>query len=102
MNRFIALTVLAVAACAGETADGKRTYDNNDPELAVGNGALMTCSCVFVMNMPDDFCSAWVKASPAVARVGVNRETKTIESSAFVTWTAKAHWVDEKRGCVLE
>lgn len=98
--RWLALVVLA--ACAGESANGDRTYDNNDAQLAVANAAFMTCSCVFVMEMPEDFCSAWVKASPAVARVSVDRGTKVVESSAFVTWAATARWVDARRGCVLE
>jgi hypothetical protein len=54
------------------------------------------------MEMPEDFCSAWIKASPAVARTGIDRVNKTVESSAFITWSAKAHWVDDKRGCTLE
>lgn len=97
----LALVMLLSAACAGEK-NGERYYDNNDAELAVGNAAFMTCTCIFVMEMPEDFCSAWVKASPAVARVGIDRGVKAVESSAFVTWAARAHWVDDRRGCVLE
>lgn len=104
MSRLLVVAALALlgASCAGENAKGERTYDNNDAELAVNNAAFMTCTCVFVMEMPDDFCSAWVKASPAVARVGVDRGTKSVESSAFVTWAARAKWLDAKRGCALE
>ena len=104
MKRLLAVALAAVlgASCAGENAQGERHYDNNDAELAVNNAAFMTCTCIFVMEMPDDFCSAWVKASPAVARVGVDRGTKTVESSAFVTWAARAKWLDAKRGCALE
>jgi hypothetical protein len=94
--------VLSLVACAGEQANGDRTYDNNDAELAVANAAFMTCSCIFTMEMPESFCSAWVKASPAVARVGIDRDAKAVESSAFISWAARAHWVDAKRGCVLE
>lgn len=87
--------------CAGEGSSG-RTYDNNDLELTVGNAAFMTCQCIFVMEMPEAFCEAWVKASPAVARFSIDREHKTVESSAFVTWAASARFIDEKRGCALE
>jgi len=100
MNR-LALFSFVLLACAGEK-DGARYYDNNDAELAVGNAAFMTCTCIFVMEMPEDFCSAWVKASPSVARVGIDLASKSVESSAFITWGARAHWVDDKRGCVLE
>ncbi len=102
MRRFLAIAALVLASCAGESASGERTYDNNDAQLAVGNAAFMTCTCIFVMEMPEDFCSAWVKASPAVARVGIDRGAKVVESSAFVTWAARARWLDTKRGCVLE
>ncbi|MBX7115936.1 MAG: hypothetical protein K1X64_16525 [Myxococcaceae bacterium] len=103
MKTFLLCAVLATvtAGCASET-ETARYYDNNDIELAVGNGALMMCSCVFVMEMPEDHCRAWVRASPNVARLSVDTTAKTVESSAFITWAAKAHWVDEKRGCVLE
>ena len=50
----------------------------------------------------EDFCRAWVKASPSVARLGIDRQNKSVESSAFVTWAGRAHWVDDHRGCVLE
>jgi hypothetical protein len=102
MKRFALLSLVALSACAGEDANGDRTYDNNDAELAVGNAAFMTCTCIFTMEMPEGFCSAWVKASPAVARVGINRDDRSVESSAFITWAARAHWVDDKHGCVLE
>ncbi len=103
MKRHIGfLCILLAASCAGTDSTGKVSYANSDPQLAVGNGALMTCTCIFTMEMPEDFCSAWTKASPAVARVGIDRVNKTVESSAFITWAAKAHWVDDKRGCVLE
>jgi hypothetical protein len=101
MKRSLCLLALCFA-CAGTDSTGKETYGNNDPVLAVGNGALMMCTCLFTMEMPEAFCHAWVKASPDVARVGIDWEEKSVESSAFITWAAKAHWVDDKRGCVLE
>ena len=101
MKRFMLLG-LAVAACAGTSSDGTVYYDNNDLELATGNGALMACSCMFTMEMPETYCRAWVKASPDVARIDINTVSKTVTASAFLSWGAKAHWVNEKLGCVLE
>jgi hypothetical protein len=100
--KALVLAAVLLAACAGEDSTGKLYYDNNDPTLAVGNGALMTCSCIFVMEMPEDFCRAWVKADPDVARLEIDRDAKTVVSTAFVTWGARAHVVDDKRGCLLE
>lgn len=90
-----------LVGCANENAT-PRTFDNNDLELAVGNSALFGCSCMFVMNMPEGYCRAWVKASPDVAKLSFDRTNKRVESSAFISFAATAHYVDEKRGCVLE
>ena len=98
------LTVLVLgglAGCANENGD-PRTFDNNDLELAVGNSARMGCSCMFVMKMDEAYCRAWVKASPDVAKVSFDLANKRVESSALLSWAATAHFVDEKRGCVLE
>jgi hypothetical protein len=97
-----ALGVVALAAgCASDTSS-PRTFANSDLELAVGNGARMACSCLFVMEMPEDYCRAWVRASPDVARISIDATAKTVEAAAFISWAAKARYVDAQRGCVLE
>lgn len=100
--RPAALALLLVLGCGRSTdPDGRVLYDNNDLQLAAGNAARMTCSCVFVMEMSDAFCAAWVKATPSVARFTVDRSSKTVEASAFLAWPAKARFVDDKVGCVM-
>ena len=94
------LALLALAACASEGPP--RTFDNNEMELSVGNFAKMSCSCVFVMDMPDDYCRAWVKATPDIGSFIIDRTNQRIDASAFTVWTATARFVDERRGCVLE
>ncbi|HEY8206962.1 MAG TPA: hypothetical protein VIG99_05755 [Myxococcaceae bacterium] len=94
-----ALAVGAVLACA---ASGTREYTNNDLELAAGHAAHDICSCLFVMNMPEDYCRAWVKASPDVARYSVDQANKTVEASALVLWGARATYQGPHFGCVLE
>jgi hypothetical protein len=102
MKRFFALSLLvALVGCANPDGD-PRTYDNNDLELAVGNSARMGCSCMFVMEMDEAYCRAWVRASPDVAKLTFDRSSKRVESSAFISWAATARFVDEKRGCILE
>lgn len=93
--------LLSLAGCADENGT-PRTFDNNDLELAVGNSARMGCSCMFVMEMPEAYCRAWVKASPDVAKVSFDVVNKKVESSAFISWAATARYVDDKRGCILE
>ena len=93
--------VLLAAGCANP--DGQpRTFPDNDLVLAVGNGARMGCSCLFVMNMNEEYCRQWVKASPDVARVTFDVGRKRVEASALVSWAATARWVDERHGCILE
>ena len=94
------LSVLFIG-CAQDDAK-LRTYANNDLELVVGNAAKMSCTCLFVMKMDEAYCKDWVRASPNVGRYFVDNEKKIVTSSSFISWTAKARYVDEKRGCVLE
>lgn len=96
-----ALALLGLAGCADDNGT-PRTYDNNDLELAVGNSARMGCSCMFVMEMDEAYCRAWVRASPDVAKVSFDTVNKKVEAAAFVSWAATARYVDEKRGCVIE
>jgi hypothetical protein len=99
--RLASLALLLLAACADDNAP-HRSFANNDLELAVGNGARFGCTCIFVMKMDEAYCRDWVKASPDVAKIAIDRTAKTVESSAFISFSAKAHFVDERRGCVLE
>lgn len=92
---------ISLSACAVDDPK-QRTYDNNDLELTAGNAARMVCSCLFVMEMDDAYCKEWARASPNVVRYSVDKHAKTVEASAFIAWPARAHFVDEKRGCVLE
>ena len=98
---LLAVVLGCLAGCADQNAT-PRTYDNNDLELVVGNSARMGCTCMFVMKMDETYCRAWVKASPDLARVHFDVANKRAEASAFISWAATAHFVDEKRGCVLE
>lgn len=95
------LSLALLAGCAQDEAK-LRTYDNNDLELISAQSALQTCTCRFVMEMDEAYCKDWVRASPNVARFSVDTVKKTVEASAFVSWVGRAHFVDDKRGCVLE
>lgn len=99
---FLCAVLLAVVVLGCPSNGPPRTFDNNDLELAVGNAARMSCSCLFVMNMPEEYCRAWVKATPDVARFSFDPVRKTVEASSFISWAATARYVDDKRGCVVE
>ena len=102
MRALAAASCLLFASACAVSEGPELTYDNNDLELAAGNAARMSCSCLFVMKMPEAYCRAWVKASPDVARWSADTSTKRVEASAFISWAATARYVDDRRGCVLE
>lgn len=90
--------LIALAGCGG----GAREYANSDLVLGPAHFAQDICSCVFVMNMPDDYCAAYSKVTPDLFRYSVDRANKTVEASALAMWGARAHWVSARQGCVLE
>lgn len=102
MKPFLSLLALGLLVSCANDHGTPRTFDNNDFELAVGNSARMGCSCMFVMEMPEEYCRAWVKASPDVAKLTFDVAHKRVESSAFISFAATARYVDDKRGCILE
>ncbi len=98
---------LAALACVGVLlscggGSGLHTYDNNDLQLISGYTAKELCSCLFVMQMDEPWCRAWVKNSPAVADARVDTEAKTVQAGALFLWGARARYVDEDFGCVLQ
>ncbi|MBN1208548.1 MAG: hypothetical protein JXB05_27050 [Myxococcaceae bacterium] len=96
---LLAAWVPALASCG---SGGRRVYDNNDLELVTAYTAKDACSCLFVMEREEEFCRAFVKASPAVARLTIDTEQKVVETSALLLWGARARYVDERNGCVME
>ncbi|WP_224240670.1 hypothetical protein [Hyalangium gracile] len=90
----------ALTSC-GRPGD-RRLYTNNDLVLVTSYTAKDACSCLFVMEREEEFCRAFVKANPAVAHLTIDREHKAVETSALLLWGARAHYVDERSGCVME
>lgn len=101
MKRAVLLGALLPVLAACESSGG-RMYDNNDLQLVTAYTAKDACSCLFVMEREEAFCQAFVKASPAVARLTIDTEKKVVESTALLLWNARARFVDERQGCVLE
>lgn len=96
MKRLVLALVLAAASCS----DGR--YDNNDLQLATAYTAKELCSCVFVMEMPQDYCREWTRASPDVAKFKIDADRKTVETSALLQWGSRARFDSAKFGCVLD
>jgi hypothetical protein len=103
MRRLIPVLALALSSLSCLSgAPGDRQYSWNDLMLVTSYTAKDTCSCLFVMNMSQDYCRAFTKADPAVANWTADMSAKTVEASALLFWGAKAHFVDDHVGCVLE
>ena len=94
--RLALLTLLLVLGA------GCERYKANDLQILTGYSAKMTCSCIFVMKRSEDFCASWVKESPDVKTVSIDRDAKTVETEALSLWGARARFLDARRGCVLE
>ncbi|HEX8820352.1 MAG TPA: hypothetical protein VF794_10535 [Archangium sp.] len=99
----LALLLAACAALSCERGDTvRRPYDNNDLQLVTSYTAKDFCSCVFVMEMSEDYCRRWTAASPAVATVRVDYQEHTVQTAAALLWGEKARFVNAREGCVLE
>jgi hypothetical protein len=96
---LLAALLSLLTACK---SGGRRTYENNDLQLVTAYTAKDACTCLFVMEREEEFCRAFVKASPPVARLTIDTEQKAVESSALLLWGARARYVDAHDGCVLE
>ena len=88
------LVLLLVVACG--------RYESNDVVLLTSHAAKEMCSCTFVMNQPEDFCIAWVKAAPDVKTLTVDRGKKRVDAESLTLWGARARYLDKRRGCTLE
>jgi hypothetical protein len=99
--RRLLFAVYLLVGCSSSSS-GDRVYQRNDLQLLTAHAAKEMCSCVFVFGRDEQFCSAWVKADPDLKTLRVDRDDKSVEAEAVLFWGARAHFVDARRGCVLD
>ena len=99
MRAWPFLAGLALLSCGGNKG---RLYNNNDLQLATGYTAKELCSCLFVMEMPLDYCTDWTRASPAVTKFKIDTVNKTVETTALLEWGVRARYDSAKFGCRLD
>jgi hypothetical protein len=100
---FALVTVLAgCATIPHPQGQPERPYATGDLTLLVHYTAKETCSCLYVQEMSEDFCRAFTKASPAVASWENDKKAKVVTADALGLWSAKAHFVDDDVGCILD
>lgn len=102
MRALILSGLLLFVGCSSTADDGTPLYDNSDLELITSFTAKEMCSCLFVMEKDEAYCRVWTKQAPAVASAHIDFEAKTVASGAVGFWDARARFVDDRRGCVLE
>ena len=77
-------------------------FDSGLLRIGVNYGAKLACSCRFVMEQSEDYCRAWVRASPDIVKVRFDDEAKAVKTSVLGLVRGRAVWVDEQSGCQLE
>jgi hypothetical protein len=100
--RAVLLGALVPVLASCQSGEGRRLYDNNDLELVTTYTAKDACTCLFVLERDEAYCRAFVKASPAVARLTIYSDQKRVETTALLLWGARARFVDERTGCQVE
>jgi hypothetical protein len=102
MGLAVLLGALLPVLSSCDKGTHRHRYPNNDLVLVTAYTAKDACSCLFVMEREEEYCRAFVKADPSVASLTIDREQKAVESSALLLWGARAHYVNEHDGCVLD
>lgn len=96
MKKLLFVPVIVALACSS----GR--YSRNDLELVTSYTAKEMCACLWTMEQDETFCRAWTKANPSVAKIEIDQSGKRVSASAITLWSAKAHWVSDRVGCVLD
>ena len=84
----------------GETAAMK--FDTGLLRIGANYGARLACSCAFVMGQTEDYCRAWVKASPDIVKIRFDQEEKRVTATALGLVRSHARWYGAQEGCRLE
>lgn len=102
MRRISAsFTLIALSSCS-DAPHVTRPYEWNDLRLVTAYTAKAVCSCLFVEERTETECAAFAIENPPIASWKADAESKTVDASALLLWSARAHWESEKFGCVLD
>ncbi|MBN2360794.1 MAG: hypothetical protein JXR83_15170 [Deltaproteobacteria bacterium] len=95
-KRLFVLAALTLGALACDS------YSENDLELVTGYKAKTMCTCLFVTGQTEQYCAAWSTENPPIASYRIDWDSKAVESQGLLLWGARARFVSERLGCVLE
>jgi hypothetical protein len=99
MLRRLLLALPLAAACE---AGPPPQYSYNDLQLLTGYTAKELCSCLFVIGQDEDYCREWTRATPEVASYRIDPAAKSVRAQSILFWGARARFVNDADGCVLE
>jgi len=77
-------------------------FDTGLLRIASNYGARLACSCLFVMEQDEAYCTDWVRASPDIVKLKIDTEEKTVTAKALGIVKTRARWIDERSGCQYE
>lgn len=91
------LMVLALVgtACGSDDDGPKETTPNPLGEMFSRSSALLGCSCVFVMEMPDEYCRGYV-----LTPISIERSSTTVRSGTGAEEMIGT-FVDMRQGCTV-
>ncbi len=78
------------------------SFDTGLLRIGASYGAKLACSCLFVMEQDEEYCRAWVRASPDIVKLRIDEEDKTVTARALGVVRATARWTGERSGCQLQ
>lgn len=104
MNRTTVLRTALVAivfAGTGLLGIGRaRARPANPLELFTGFAAKETCSCVFLAEQTDGYCTAFGQPGPAPVVITIDRDAKT--ATGTVAGTSRTARYSEGKGCITD
>ena len=71
--------LLAVGLMLSTGCATGRVYRDGELRLVANYTAKETCSCLYVLQQPEEFCRAWTHYDPPVATWTTDTKTKTVE-----------------------
>lgn len=80
-TKKLGVTTFATLALVALSAGRVRARDANQIEIVTGFGAKEACSCVFVVEQTDAYCTAFAQTGVAVAEITIDRKAQTVEAS---------------------
>ena len=83
-------------------ADPPDKYDLGLLKIASSYAARMACSCLFVSGRSEEACRRYIRVSPDVARIKVDREARTVRARSLGFAKVVARYVGPEAGCTLE